>query len=1202
VYCGAIGISADDSLFVGTDFNGTYQGDVVNNNVVNITFTEMQGIDAPLGRTGDTGVDVAYSAATKILSIDGNYALPTQTVIAADGAAPAPLSIKTINAAVPTKGKLDRIDIQFSEQLAAITPATVVAAMTAAGDTVYVAALAVGDAAWGSGLNTVLQLTLTDNKSDTGAKPAVTFAGGGSLKDGATTPNNVLAWVGLTDIPTFDTAVPVILSTTTKDNNNNSKLDALAIKFSEPVKLAAGMTQANLTDDVTGFMFENGFETVYSFADSGHTGIGTNTITMVVNESEGEDTGVKPAVSYTGDPLIDFAVAMNAVDDVAMLTMTDGISAKLLSASTVDGGVTFDNWPTPVTTSRNGKIDAYKLVFSEQMTGIDSLYNAFKIGGVPVAKDSTKIVGDTVYLKIKEGSTDTGTLAQVTYDTTGIGKERYVKDLGGGTLKPIAADTIVETDAVAPYFSATTKDIGAGKKLSSTSPVANNGRIDAIMLSFSEAIDTTGARGNGTVGSGLWGGLGVSLGSSYVVADTLMTFGTDLKSMTIPVIEIGTGNDTATVPTVTFTATGISKVKDAKGNIMETLTKTPSDGVAPIIVDGSRTIDNNKDGFIDGVILTFSESVQVKDAADTTSVRANVVIAASSKNKVDLTNAKIHTNATSWDSPTAANEIKLVGTSTATSGKWDTNVKPDVAIKASSGIRDLAKNNARAYTAAEVKTGSVVTTPDDSVHTVDGAGPVLIQVSGQLNSKDITLRFSEPVTMPTTSDIVYMSASGLNAINAFALAGSDTSTYVAKVDSTLTMARLTVDSLRVVDANTIDDTANGTPAANYASADTIAIYDAVLPTLVKAETMDVDDNGRIDNIKLTFSENLDESNIAGVPTSYYTLYFGYTAGIDTLWTVEGYKVLGINLTNTAAKADSATRYLRASRVIKTTDPAIQNVGDVIDDNIIYLSVLSTTEMETYQGDTGAKPKLSMKGGAKPTGAGVSDFTPNYVASISNVTVSDAVPPEIMAADMPSRTVLQLFMSEPFKTPLTAFNLNFLWLVGTEKTAWEGQSVNFTQDPTNLSMYNVQVLSPGVPYDSPATIAFKLGATLKDANSVTVVLAVGDTISVTPPTAVGVDVAAVPAEFGLSKNFPNPFNPTTTINYDIADDGGLVSLVIYNMTGQKVRTLVSEVKAPGYYTVTWDGMDESGASVSSGIYLYKLVCGSFSQIEKMTMVK
>jgi|SaaInl7_200m_RNA_FD_contig_91_467177_length_7176_multi_11_in_0_out_0_2 hypothetical protein len=93
----------------------------------------------------------------------------------------------------------------------------------------------------------------------------------------------------------------------------------------------------------------------------------------------------------------------------------------------------------------------------------------------------------------------------------------------------------------------------------------------------------------------------------------------------------------------------------------------------------------------------------------------------------------------------------------------------------------------------------------------------------------------------------------------------------------------------------------------------------------------------------------------------------------------------------------------------------------------------------------------------------------------------------------------------------------------------------------------------------------------------------------------------PAIYALSKNYPNPFNPTTTIDYSIPQAGN-VELVIYNTAGQKVRSLVNRTQDASYYKVVWDGRDESGQSVASGIYFYRLVSGSFSKIEKMTLIK
>jgi len=97
------------------------------------------------------------------------------------------------------------------------------------------------------------------------------------------------------------------------------------------------------------------------------------------------------------------------------------------------------------------------------------------------------------------------------------------------------------------------------------------------------------------------------------------------------------------------------------------------------------------------------------------------------------------------------------------------------------------------------------------------------------------------------------------------------------------------------------------------------------------------------------------------------------------------------------------------------------------------------------------------------------------------------------------------------------------------------------------------------------------------------------------------VRAVPTVYALSQNYPNPFNPTTSIEYSIPNSGH-VELVIYNMSGQKVRTLVNDMQEAAFYKVIWDGRNDRGEVAASGVYLYKIVSGSFSKFEKMTLIK
>ncbi|MBN4076204.1 M6 family metalloprotease domain-containing protein [Gemmatimonas aurantiaca] len=104
-----------------------------------------------------------------------------------------------------------------------------------------------------------------------------------------------------------------------------------------------------------------------------------------------------------------------------------------------------------------------------------------------------------------------------------------------------------------------------------------------------------------------------------------------------------------------------------------------------------------------------------------------------------------------------------------------------------------------------------------------------------------------------------------------------------------------------------------------------------------------------------------------------------------------------------------------------------------------------------------------------------------------------------------------------------------------------------------------------------------------------------------------DEPILPDAFTLSQNYPNPFNPSTTINYSIDRNLGSKSanyteLSIFNILGQEVRVLVSEIQGPGQYSVFWDGLSSAGAQSASGIYLYRLKRGEVSQSKKMVLLK
>ncbi len=103
--------------------------------------------------------------------------------------------------------------------------------------------------------------------------------------------------------------------------------------------------------------------------------------------------------------------------------------------------------------------------------------------------------------------------------------------------------------------------------------------------------------------------------------------------------------------------------------------------------------------------------------------------------------------------------------------------------------------------------------------------------------------------------------------------------------------------------------------------------------------------------------------------------------------------------------------------------------------------------------------------------------------------------------------------------------------------------------------------------------------------------------------VGVDNTSetLPQKFTLEQNFPNPFNPFTTLRYDLPEDA-LVNITIYDMLGRKVKTLVNTTQDAGFKSVIWDATNNQGRPASAGVYLYNLQAGEFVQTKKMVLLK
>ncbi len=94
---------------------------------------------------------------------------------------------------------------------------------------------------------------------------------------------------------------------------------------------------------------------------------------------------------------------------------------------------------------------------------------------------------------------------------------------------------------------------------------------------------------------------------------------------------------------------------------------------------------------------------------------------------------------------------------------------------------------------------------------------------------------------------------------------------------------------------------------------------------------------------------------------------------------------------------------------------------------------------------------------------------------------------------------------------------------------------------------------------------------------------------------------LPNSFRLAQNYPNPFNPATNIAYSL-DVRSHVAIDIYNVLGRKVRTLIDDTQPAGNYQVIWDGTDQAGHSVATGLYLYRLQIGDRAATKKMILLK
>jgi hypothetical protein len=104
-----------------------------------------------------------------------------------------------------------------------------------------------------------------------------------------------------------------------------------------------------------------------------------------------------------------------------------------------------------------------------------------------------------------------------------------------------------------------------------------------------------------------------------------------------------------------------------------------------------------------------------------------------------------------------------------------------------------------------------------------------------------------------------------------------------------------------------------------------------------------------------------------------------------------------------------------------------------------------------------------------------------------------------------------------------------------------------------------------------------------------------------PAAMNNNAVEMPTTFALAQNYPNPFNPSTRIDYQVPATGR-VRIEIFNLLGERVATLVDEMKDAGYYNIVWNGRNDNNTHVASGMYIYSMQAEKFSSVKKMMVLK
>ena len=113
--------------------------------------------------------------------------------------------------------------------------------------------------------------------------------------------------------------------------------------------------------------------------------------------------------------------------------------------------------------------------------------------------------------------------------------------------------------------------------------------------------------------------------------------------------------------------------------------------------------------------------------------------------------------------------------------------------------------------------------------------------------------------------------------------------------------------------------------------------------------------------------------------------------------------------------------------------------------------------------------------------------------------------------------------------------------------------------------------------------------------------ISDYSDVVEAAVLSIDEEMIPDVYALHQNYPHPFNPVTTLRYDLPEDA-TVSIIIYDVMGRKVRSLINTTQSAGYRSIRWNATNDHGEPVSAGMYIYMIRAGNFIKTKKMVLLK